>query len=180
MPPPTRALLACSTLLICIACAGLTREIRPGETQAPAFRAPDQEGVVRRLSDYAGKWLVLYFYPRDATPGCTREACAFRDSWERFDEHNAVVVGVSTDSVESHRRFAEEHGLPFSLLADEDQTIARAYGVSVRMGFASRVTFLISPDGRIAHVFEDVDPGVHADEVIAKIDPGMCEASETP
>jgi peroxiredoxin Q/BCP len=113
--------------------------------------------------------VVLYFYPRDATPGCTREACAFRDAWSRFEAANAVVVGVSTDDSESHAEFASEHELPFPLLADTDERIADAYGVAVRLGFAQRMTFLIDPQGRVRHVFESVDPGVHADEVLEVI-----------
>lgn len=138
--------------------------------RAPDFLAQDQTGARRTMSEHRGKPVVLYFYPRDATPGCTAEACAFRDAWDRLARAGAVVYGVSTDSVESHRSFAEEHELPFPLLADVDQTILRAYGVPARNGFASRVTFLVDRAGAIAHVFPGVDPGVHAGEVIAAIE----------
>lgn len=158
------------------ACGGQTAGSGPQSSRlplgepAPAFEAPDQEGVVRSLAEMRGKFVVLYFYPRDATPGCTREACAFRDVWSRFEEANATVVGVSTDDSESHARFAREHDLPFPLLADTDESIADSFGVSVRLGFAERVTFLIDPEGRVRHVFESVDPGVHAEEVLSRIE----------
>lgn len=137
--------------------------------RAPAFEALDQDGVARQLEEFEGKAVVLYFYPRDATPGCTEEACAFRDTWARFEEAGAVVIGVSTDDVAAHRDFALEHELPFPLLADTDEAIAEAYGVPVRMGYAKRMTFLIDGTGVIRRIFENVDPGVHADEVLAAI-----------
>lgn len=137
--------------------------------RAAAFEAQDQSGETVSLASLSGKPVVLYFYPRDATPGCTAEACAFRDAWERLQAAGAVVLGVSTDSVESHRAFAEEHGLPFSLLADEDGAIAESYGVPVRMGFTARTTFLIDGDGIIRRTFENVDPAVHVDEVLAAL-----------
>jgi peroxiredoxin Q/BCP len=136
---------------------------------APEIMLQDQTGRVRTLSEYRGHPVVLYFYPRDATPGCTAEACAFRDAWERLQATGAVVLGVSTDDVISHQRFHDEHSLPFDLLSDPDETAARAYGVPVRMGFAARQTFLIDAQGNIARVWPDVDPGVHADEVLAAI-----------
>lgn len=136
---------------------------------APDFMLQDQTGRVRTLSEYRGHPVVLYFYPRDATPGCTAEACAFRDAWDRLQATGAVVLGVSTDDVVSHQRFHDEHGLPFDLLSDPDETAASAYGVPVRMGFAARQTFLIDAQGNIAHIWPDVDPGVHADEVLAAI-----------
>ncbi|MGE0787478.1 MAG: peroxiredoxin [Sandaracinaceae bacterium] len=137
-------------------------------TAAPDFHAPDQSGATRSLADANGGPLVLYFYPRDATPGCTVEACAFRDAWTRYEEAHVAVFGVSMDGVDSHRAFAEEHELPFPLIADESGAIARSYGVDTTGGYARRVTFLIGPDGTIAHVFDEVDPGVHADEVLAR------------
>lgn len=143
--------------------------VRVGEP-APEFMLQDQTGRVRQLSEYRGHPVVLYFYPRDATPGCTAEACAFRDAWDRLQSTGAVVLGVSTDDVESHRRFHEEHQLPFELLADLDGRVAQLYGVPLRLGMASRVTFLIDDEGVVRHVWEDVDPGVHAAEVIAEID----------
>lgn len=148
--------------------SGGTALVRMGDP-APDFLLADQTGRVRQLSEYRGRPLVLYFYPRDATPGCTAEACAFRDAWAQLQETGAAVVGVSTDDVESHRRFAEEHQLPFELLADLEGEVAQRYGVPMRMGMSSRITFLIDADGLVRRVFEDVDPAVHADEVIAAI-----------
>jgi predicted methyltransferase/peroxiredoxin len=142
------------------------RVLLAAATRAPDFLAQDQTGARRTLSEHRGKPVVLYFYPRDATPGCTAEACAFRDAWQRFERAGVIVYGVSTDDVESHRRFAEEHELPFPLLADPDQTILRRYGVPARDGAASRVTFLIDRAGAIAQVFPEVDPGAHADQVL--------------
>jgi peroxiredoxin Q/BCP len=142
--------------------------LRPGDP-APAFMLQDQTGRVRTLAEYRGRPVVLYFYPHDATPGCTREACAFRDAWDRFQATGAVVVGISTDDVESHRRFHEEHRLPFDLLADVEGEVARRYRVPVRLGMAARMTFLIDGAGIVRRVFEDVDPAVHAEEVLAAI-----------
>lgn len=133
---------------------------------APDVFAPDQNGALQRLSDHRGRAVVVYFYPKDGTPGCTQEACAFRDAWDKFKVANVIVFGVSTDDRTSHESFAREHNLPFPILADPDQTWLQAFGVPTTAGMASRVTFLISPDGKIAKVYPDVDPGVHADEVL--------------
>lgn len=137
--------------------------------RAAEFSAQDQSGEVVSLSSLSGAPVVLYFYPRDATPGCTVEACAFRDAWDRLQATGARVLGVSTDNVESHRTFAEEHQLPFSLLADEDGAIAASYGVAVMAGYAARTTFIIDGSGVIRRVFENVDPAVHVDEVLATL-----------
>jgi thioredoxin-dependent peroxiredoxin len=137
---------------------------------APAFMLQDQSGRVRQLSEYRGQKVVLYFYPRDATPGCTREACAFRDAWTRLGQAGAVVLGVSTDDVVSHARFHDEHQLPFDLLADVDGRVAASYDVPVRLGLSSRMTFLIDAQGVLRRVYRDVDPAVHADEVIAALE----------
>ncbi len=137
---------------------------------APDLMLQDQTGRVRTLTEYRGHPVVLYFYPRDATPGCTAEACAFRDAWDRLQATGTVVLGVSTDDVISHQRFHDEHGLPFDLLSDPDHVAADAYGVPVRMGgFAERRSFLIDAEGRIAVLWPNVDPGVHVDEVLAAI-----------
>ena len=136
---------------------------------APAIMLQNQAGVVRTLAEHAGHPVVVYFYPRDATPGCTTEACAFRDAWDRLQANGTVVYGISTDDVASHLAFHNEHNLPFDLLSDPEETAARAYGVPVRMGFASRMTFLVDRAGNIARIFPDVDPGVHADEILAAV-----------
>jgi thioredoxin-dependent peroxiredoxin len=110
--------------------------------------------------------VVVYFYPKDGTPGCTTEACAFRDAWDRFKAANVQVLGVSVDDRQSHEIFSNQQKLPFPILADVEQTWVKAFGVPVKIGMASRVTFLIDPDGKVAKVYPDVDPGVHADEVL--------------
>ncbi len=150
------------------ACAG-SQAPAPVRGRAPSFELPDQDGAMRTLEEFRGKVVVLYFYPKDATPGCTREACAFRDAWARLEQAGVQVLGVSTDDVASHRAFADEHELPFPLLADTDGTVARAYGVPIRMGMAARTTYLIDGNGVIRRVWEDVDPAVHVDEVLAAI-----------
>ncbi|HET8939333.1 MAG TPA: peroxiredoxin [Polyangiales bacterium] len=136
--------------------------------------APDVEGVDIagkhfRLSENRTKPAVVYFYPKDGTPGCTKEACAFRDTWNRFTERGVVVFGVSRDSAASHASFLKEHELPFPLVADESGAIQEAYGVPSRLGMAARVTFLVDQSGRVAHVWPNVDPAVHADEVLKAV-----------
>jgi thioredoxin-dependent peroxiredoxin len=142
----------------------------PEKSTAPAFSAPDQNGHVRTLEEFKGRSVVLYFYPRDATPGCTAEACAFRDSWTKLEAAGAQVLGVSTDDVASHAKFANEHKLPFPLLADPEKKILRAYGVDSTLGLAKRVTFVIDRAGVVAKVFPDVDPALHANEVSAVLE----------
>ncbi len=135
---------------------------------APDFEARDAAGQATRLSQLRGRTAVVYFYPKDETAGCTKEACAFRDAWKRYETAGVAVLGVSRDSDESHRKFIAHHQLPFPLAADTSADIQRAYGVPNSVfGLASRVTFLVGPDGRIAKVWPDVDPGVHAEEVLA-------------
>lgn len=144
--------------------------------KAPAFTLPDEDGKARSLKDYAGKWVLLYFYPKDNTPGCTVEACTIRDQFQDFKKIKAVVLGVSTDSIASHKRFKDAYELPFTLLADTDKKLVNRYGVwgeknmmgRKYMG-TKRTSFLISPDGKIAKVYEKVKPPVHAAEVIADI-----------
>lgn len=146
-----------------------------GDT-APAFSLPDQDGVTHTLTQYAGKWVLLYFYPKDDTPGCTIEACTIRDQFKDFTSINAVVLGASTDSVKSHKRFVDAYELPFTLLADEEKVLVNAYGVygeKKMMGRTfmgtKRTSFLIAPDGTIKKVYENVKPPVHAAQVIADI-----------
>ncbi|MFN3543599.1 MAG: peroxiredoxin [Thiobacillus sp.] len=141
---------------------------RPVGSAAPDFALTDQNGQAHRLADYAGRWLVLYFYPKDDTPGCTQQACSLRDDIGSLTELNAAVVGVSVDSVASHADFARKHKLPFPLLADADGKTAAAYGSLLNLGvirFARRRTFIIDPDGRIAARFDKVDTVRHAAEV---------------
>lgn len=140
---------------------------------APAFDLVDQNGKQQNLAGHAGKWVVLYFYPKDDTPGCTTEACNFRDDIFKIRAKGAEVLGVSLDSAESHAEFAKKHGLPFPLLADTEGVVTEAYGAMMGMGpvkFAKRHTFIISPDGKVAYINRDVDPKTHSAEVIAELD----------
>jgi thioredoxin-dependent peroxiredoxin len=143
---------------------------------APDFSAPDQSGTMRTLDDFRGRTLVLYFYPKDMTAGCTVEACDFRDNMARIAAHGAAVVGVSIDSVARHRRFIEKEGLTFPLLSDEDHAIADAYGVWAEKSLygrkymgVERTTFIIDPNGRIAHIFPKVRVKGHVDEVVGAL-----------
>jgi peroxiredoxin Q/BCP len=160
-------------LTVLASCAGVQRGGLLAEgTIAPDFLAMDQQGEVRSLRLIARRRpVVLFFYPRDGTPGCTQEACAFRDAWDRLQATGAIVVGVSTDDVESHASFADEHELPFPLLSDPDGAVLRRYGVPSALGMSARVTFVIDAEGRITRVFPDVDPAVHVDEVLAALTP---------
>lgn len=133
-----------------------------GDT-APGFTAQKHDG--EPFTFEPDGVTVLYFYPKDDTPGCTTEACAFRDRFEELKAKSVTVIGVSADDAESHRRFREKHGLPFTLLADPDHTIADRYDVPVENGSTARITYLIK-EGRIAKVYEDVDPEHHADELL--------------
>lgn len=133
---------------------------------APGFTAQRHDGEPF-VFDPAGT-TVLYFYPKDDTPGCTREACGFRDRFNRFEEAGVTLIGVSADTVESHERFREKHELPFTLLADPDHAIAEQYDVPVEDGYMARVTYLIR-DGTIAMVYRDVNPEHHADEILEAV-----------
>ncbi len=140
---------------------------------APEFTTTTNGGGKVSLKDFKGKNVILYFYPKDNTPGCNKEACAFRDNFDVFEKKGAVVLGVSTDSVKSHDKFVEKFKLPFTLLADEDKKIVQAYGVwgpktfmGVKYTGTSRVTFLIGPDGKIKKIWLKVKPGEHAEEVL--------------
>ncbi len=142
--------------------------------KAPDFSLPDQDGTMRSLKDYAGKWIVLYFYPKDDTPGCTKEACAFRDARDVIAElGNAVVIGISKDSVASHKKFADKHSLNFTLLSDPDHTTIEAYGAWGMKKFMGRDyegirrnTYIISPEGHFVKTYEGVNPLTHAAEII--------------
>src|SRR2546421_4408631 len=143
---------------------------------APEFTAVTNEGKRVSLSDFKGKNVILYFYPRDDTPGCTKEACAFRDDFASFKAKGVVVLGVSTDLVKAHAKFMEKYKLPFTLLADEDKKIVQAYGAWGQKRFLGRkyqgtyrVTFLIGPEGRIKKVWPAVKPAEHAKEVLAAL-----------
>ena len=142
-------------------------------TIAPAFTLQDQNGKPVSLADHRGKWVVLYFYPKDGTPGCTTEACAFRDNVFAFRDAGAVILGISVDDVASHKEFATEHRLPFTLLADSEKKVARDYGVLHRMlglmELARRETFIVDPQGRVAKHYREVQPGSHSKQVLADL-----------
>lgn len=145
--------------------------------RAPDFSLPDQNGTARSLGDYAGKWLVLYFYPMDDTPGCTTEACSFRDEREAIAElGQAEVIGVSLDSVESHKAFADKYNLGLTLLSDPEHKVIEAYGAwdpakenQPDTIATKRNTYIIDPAGNIAKTYENVDPKTHAAEIIADL-----------
>jgi peroxiredoxin Q/BCP len=153
----------------------LKLKLKEGD-QAPDFSAATNGGGKASLAGFKGRNVVLYFYPRDDTPGCTKEACAFRDHFADFKKAGAVVLGVSTDPVKAHDKFTVKYKLPFTLLADEDKTIVEAYGVWGEKSFMGRkylgthrVTFLIGPDGRIKKIWPQVKPEEHAAEVLAAL-----------
>lgn len=135
----------------------------------PDVSVTNQDGQSVNLRSFVGSPVVVYFYPKDDTPGCTAEAKGFRDEYAQFQQAGAKLFGVSLDDAESHKAFAAKYELPFPLLADTDGALAKGFGVKVRGSFAARVTFLIGKDGKIAKVWPDVDPGVHAAEVLAAI-----------
>ena len=144
--------------------------------KAPAFTAPTNDGGHVSLADFKGKNVILYFYPKDDTPGCTKEACAFRDHFGALQKKGAVVLGVSVDSVKSHDKFAKKFHLPFTLVSDADRKIVQAYGVWGEKSFMGRkylgthrVTFLIGPDGRIKKIWLKVKPEEHGEEVLAAL-----------
>lgn len=139
---------------------------------APGFSLPDQDGAMHALADYRGKWLVLYFYPKNDTPGCTTEACNFRDGYGQLKALGAQVLGVSVDDTASHLAFAKKYKLPFTLLADADGAVAERYGALTNLAlvkFAKRQTFLIDPQGVIREKWLKVDPDTHAAEVMAAL-----------
>ena len=145
-------------------------------TKAPDFTLPDQNGNVHSLSDYRGKKVVLYFYPKDNTPGCTKQACGFAERYPQFTEKGAVILGISKDSVASHKKFEEKYGLPFTLLADPDLVVIQAYDVwkekmnygKVSMGVV-RTTYLIDEEGKIAKVFDKVKAADNPEQMLGEL-----------
>lgn len=145
-------------------------------TPAPQFTLNDQNGVAHSLSSEKGKWVLLYFYPKDDTPGCTKQACAIRDNFPEFKKLNAVVFGISVDGEKSHKKFEEKYELPFTLLADTEKEVVQAYGVWGPKKFmgreytgTERTSFLINPEGNIAKIYEKVKPEKHAEEVLGDL-----------
>ncbi len=145
-------------------------------SKAPAFALPDQDGVKRTLAGYRGQWLLLYFYPKDDTPGCTKEACMIKENFSEFKKLGIAVVGISKDTVMSHRKFADKYKLPFTLLADTDTGVMQDYEVWAKKKFMGReymgtlrASYLIDPKGTIAKVYAAVEPAGHADQVLADL-----------
>jgi len=164
--------IAASIVALTFTSVGIASEPLEVGGPAPEFELSDQDGQLHSLEDYRDQWVVLYFYPKDETPGCTTEACEFRDSIFAFRDLNAQILGVSFDDAESHKAFSENHGLPFPLLADTDGDAATAYGVKTRMfgmTVAKRQTFIIGPDGKIAMHYEKVKPKEHSAQVLADL-----------
>jgi peroxiredoxin Q/BCP len=163
--------LALSTFVLA-GCGGEVRRpdgnvgLLPVGSLAPDVSAEDSAGHEMRLAEKRGHAVIVYFYPKDETPGCTKEACAFRDAWKKLEAAQVDVIGVSTDSRERHRTFQKKQGLPFALAADESGALGVAYGVRKNLWGYDRVSFLVGPDGHVAKVWPSVDPAVHADEVL--------------
>jgi thioredoxin-dependent peroxiredoxin len=166
-------LLVVVVVLVMLVPRLLSRSVAPAEgSDAPDFTLPSQEGSPVSLKDYRGKWVVLYFYPKDQTPGCSREAHNFEVDQPKYAAHNAVVLGVSVDSVDSHKKFCAKEGLNFKLLADTEHKVTDSYGSLTNLGlvkFAARHTFLIDPTGKIAKAYTSVDPQTHSAEVLAEL-----------
>ncbi|MAF13282.1 MAG: thioredoxin-dependent thiol peroxidase [Parcubacteria group bacterium] len=144
--------------------------------KAPAINLPDQDGKNHKLSDYKGKNVLIYFYPKDDTPGCTKQACDIRDNLPKFKKLNAVVFGISKDSVDKHKKFADKYKLPFTLLSDEDLKVLKSYGVWVKKNMMGReymgivrTSFLINKDSKIVKIYNNVKPPLHADQVLSDL-----------
>ena len=158
-------------------CYPIARTMLTLHAPAPAFSLSDQDGVMRSLVDYAGKWILLYFYPEDDTPGCTKEACGFRDLWTELSKRDCVVLGVSPDSPESHAKFAKKYRLPFSLLSDRGKKMLVEYGAWREKKFlgkrymgTARISYFIDPDGNVAKMYDKVKPEEHPEEVLRDLE----------
>jgi len=164
--------LAIATLPFLLPAPGHAASVPQPGASAPDFTLPSQDGAKISLSQFQGKWVVLYFYPKDMTSGCTIEAHNFQRDQQKYLDRNTVVLGVSVDSVESHQKFCTKEGLNFKLLSDPDHKVTEEYGSLTNLGlvkFASRHTFIINPEGKIAKVYTDVNPNKHSDEVLAAL-----------
>ncbi len=142
-------------------------------SKAPDFKLPDQDGKQHKLSDYQGQFVLIYFYPKDDTPGCTTEACTLRDNFPKFGKLKAKVFGISTDSIASHKKFADKYKLPFTLLADEDKKVVTKYGIWAEKSMYGRKymgtlrnSYLVDPQGKIVRIYEKVKPAEHAQQVL--------------
>ena len=164
-------ILVASTLCLFLITGISSAEINSGQT-APNFNLQDQNGNWRTLDNYKGKWVVLFFYPKDQTPGCTTEACNFRDNIFEFQKLNAQILGVSLDDIESHQAFSEKYSLPYPILADANKECATEYGVLgkfMMMTIAKRQSFVINPEGKIVKHYKKVDPDTHTEQVIGDL-----------
>ncbi len=175
-PPPTATSAASAMPVATTSAAGEKGAAPPAPTgelavgrPAPDFSATAHDGMAIKPSALKGKPVVLYFYPKDETPGCTKEACAFRDAWKDLEAAGVVLVGISSDSVDSHKKFAEHHKLPFHLVSDVDGSIAKAYGVPNNSGFLGRQSFVIGADGNVRKVYRSVDVTRHASEILGDV-----------
>ena len=167
-------LLAVVIVLVVLVPRLLSRSATPSEgTAAPDFTLPSQDASPVSLKDYRRKWVVLYFYPKDQTPGCSREAHNFQINQPKYAERNTVVLGVSLDSIDSHKKFCAKEGLNFKLLSDAEHKVTDSYGSLTNLGvakFAARHSFVIDPNGKIAKVYTSVDPVRHSADVLAELD----------
>lgn len=182
---PSLALVASLSLTALAALPGCGKSSEPGVASptaaaapagelvagaaAPEIKATAHDGTEIDLGKLKGKFVVLYFYPKDETPGCTKEACAFRDAFDELSKEGVVLVGISADSVQSHKDFAAHHKLPFHLVSDPDKVIAKAYGVGSTLGFMSRQSFVIDKEGKVKKVYRSVDVAKHAQEILADV-----------
>ena len=166
-------LISLSFLMVLMTMFNIARaDVLEINSAAPEFELQDQTGKSHFLADYHGQWVVLYFYPKDDTPGCTTEACSFRDEYRVLSALNTQILGVSMDSIESHANFSEKYSLPFPLLADIDGHVANQYGALASLGpikYAKRHTIIISPMGKIKKVYRSVNPSLHSEEVIGTL-----------
>jgi peroxiredoxin Q/BCP len=165
-----RSLVFASSLSL-VACGAAQRPdggtgLLPVGSFAPELSALDQNGKSHSLVEERGHAVIVYFYPKDGTPGCTKEACAFRDTWKSYTDAGVQVFGISADDQKSHEQFAKEEKLPFPILADPDHKWIGAFGVATRLGMASRVSFLLDKEGKVAKIYPDVDPAFHAADVL--------------
>lgn len=162
------ATLVLAALLFAMTACKKPEDMLSVGSKAPDFELLDQDGQSHRLSSYLGKKVLVYFYPKDNTPGCTAEACALRDSFNELKAKNLVIFGVSADTVESHKKFATQHGLPFTLLADPNKKVVALYQADGGL-FVSRVSYLIDETGKIMKVYPNVNPLNHADEIMSDL-----------
>ena len=158
-------------LLGLVGCGGATRPdggegLLPVGSAVPKLSGVDQMGNPHTLDEVLGSVALIYFYPKDQTPGCTKEACAFRDVWSKYEAAGIKLFGVSKGTQESHKEFSDKHSLPFPLIADADMVWGTAFGVGSAMGMYKRVSFLIDKEGKVAKTYENVDPGLHAAQVL--------------